>query len=304
LGSDRGLPRWKVRPLTVRTRCFQGTTMTQADRDRRAYALAQEYLLGLHVPGVTAELLAEYQRPLTRPWDLTGTHGLYRRLLGPAASPGMAPTVIEKAIGGIDNLSGVTFGFDPLRVSQHYRGWQELLDEIVRTLRPQGKLRRAPSSVWVRFCCAALSGARFLVRFRSAQEFYAWADVFHDDERKVPALPLLLSREIFGFGFALACDFLMDLGYPKLTKPDVHVMAIVRDLGLCEPKADDFAVYKSVVRIARHQETTPYDVGQMFWLVGSGHFYRHRNIGKQGRIPTDRDAFIRAARIQLDQATG
>lgn len=278
--------------------------MTQADRDRRAYALAQEYLLGLHAQGVTAELLAEYQRPSPARLRRSDLAGIYRNLLGSAQSWGMAPAVIGKAIGGIDKLGRVTFAFDPLRVSQHYRGWEELFDEIRRSLSPIGKVRRTRKGVWPRFCKSALGGARFLAGFRSAEEFYAWADVFHDDDRKVPALPLLLSKEVPGFGFALACDFLMDLGYFKLTKPDVHVKAIVRGLRLCEPEADDYAIYKSVVRIARHQGTTPYDVGQTFWLVGSGHFYRHPTIGKNGRIVTDRDWFVRRARRQLDHATG
>jgi hypothetical protein len=278
--------------------------MTQADRDCHAYTLAERYLLGLGVPGVTAELLAYYQRPPVnrlRPSDLAG---IYQHLLGSAQNRGMASTVIGRSIGGLQNLSGVTFGFDPLRVAQQYRQSDELLSEIIATVRPRGSVRRTSRSLWPQFCRSALSGARFLADFESGQQFYAWVDAFHDDDRKLPALPLLLSKEIAGFGFALACDFLKELGYFKLAKPDVHVRAIIRGLLLSESKADDYAVYKAVLRIARHQGTTAYDVDKTFWLVGSGFFYDHPEIGRGGRIRTDRDGFIRRARGQLDRATG
>jgi len=208
------------------------------------------------------------------------------------------------SIGGLQNLDDVTFGFDPFQVSERYQQSDELLSEIIATLRPRGKVRRTSKGLWPRFCASALSGARFLAGFKSAEEFYAWVDVFNDDYRKLPALPLLLSKEISGFGFALACDFLKELGYFNLAKPDVHVRAIVRGLGLSEPKADDYAIYKAVLRIARHQDTTAYDVDKTFWLVGSGRFYEHPNIGRDGRVPSDRDVFIRSARSELDRAVG
>lgn len=280
--------------------------MTQAEIDRRAYGLAKEYLLGL--PGVTAELLTHYEKPRggrLPPSSFDGNDGIYRRLLESAQNRGMASGVIGDAIGGIENLSGVTFGFDPRRVLERYSGSDELLSEIITTLRPRGKVRRTPRSLWPQFCHSALSGARFLADFNSAQEFYAWIDSFLDDDRKLPALPLLLSKEIAGFGFALACDFIKEIGYDKLAKPDVHVGAIIQGLSLSEPKADDYAIFKTVLRIARHQGTTAYDVDKKFWLVGSGNFYDHENsVGRRGKIRTDRDGFVRWARHQLDHAAG
>lgn len=278
--------------------------MTEADRDRQAYGLAEQYLLGLGVPGVTPELLAYYQRPPVnrlRPSDLAG---IYQRLLESAQNRNMASTVIGRSIGGVENLSRVTFGFNPIQVLQRYRRSDEFLSEIITALHPRGKVRRTPRGLWPLFCNSALSAARFLADFGTAQEFYAWVDTFHDDDRKLPALPLLLSKEIAGFGFALACDFLKELGYFKLAKPDVHVGALIRGLLLSDPKADDYAVYKAVLRIARHQGTTAYDVDKTFWLVGSGFFYDHGDIGRNGHVRTDRAGFIQKARRQLDQAAG
>lgn len=139
--------------------------MTEADRDRLAYRLAQKYLLGLGVPGVTAELLAHYQRPRVerlRPPDLAG---IYEGLLRSAQNRGMAPAVIRRAIGGIENLSSVTFGFNPHQVAQRFGRGSDLLAEIMATLQPRGKVRDTRRSLFPQFCESAVSGARFHAGF-------------------------------------------------------------------------------------------------------------------------------------------
>ncbi|NCD05852.1 MAG: hypothetical protein EOL97_07010 [Spirochaetia bacterium] len=44
------------------------------------------------------------------------------------------------------------------------------------------------------------------------------------------ALPLLISKKISGIGFALACDFLKELGFTDYSKPDVHIVAVLTSL--------------------------------------------------------------------------
>ena len=129
-------------------------------------------------------------------------------------------------------------------------------------------------------------------QFKSGPDFLAWVQTFDDDSRKRAALPLLLSKEIDGFGFALGCDFLKRLGFLNFAKPDVHVKAITKGLKLSIETANDYVVFKDVVRIAAHCDKTPYDVDTLFWLVGSGRFDLHPSIG---RVATDRDGFSQKA---------
>jgi thermostable 8-oxoguanine DNA glycosylase len=131
-------------------------------------------------------------------------------------------------------------------------------------------------------------------QFTTADDFYKWADLFEKDDRARPALPLLLSCEIYGLGFALACDFLKELGYANYAKPDVHVRDIFEGLGLCQ-KASDYQLFKTVVRVAKNVEVTPYNVDKLFWLIGSGHFYAHPRIGVNGRIGSQKRQFIASA---------
>jgi hypothetical protein len=117
-----GTPR--IRPLPA-TRKADGevgccanlrAAMTQSDRDRRAYDLAEKHLLAL--PGVTAPILAHYRKAPDRPNDLAG---IYRRLLLSAQDRNMAAGVIGGSIGDVrkpakenfDEIAKVTFNFAP-----------------------------------------------------------------------------------------------------------------------------------------------------------------------------------------------
>jgi len=187
------------------------------------------------------------------------------------------------------------------QVLEKYRsGWEGVLEDIVAQLNPRGSMHRTSRSIWPRYCRSVLSGARFLSRFSTADDFYRWVDLFDEDERARPALPLLLAQEIEGFGFALACDLLNGLGYENFSKPDVHVKDIFGGLGLCAEGAGDYEVFWAVGRLARNAGVTPYNADKLFWLVGSGYFYDDPHIGNKGRIGSHKKEFIVVARLTLE----
>jgi hypothetical protein len=264
------------------------------DRDRKAYELARAYLLGLR--GVTDEVLQRYLSTPT-PDMPTEIADVFLRLLMSLRNKGMMAAVIPDEF--VKSLRPVLDDFDPAKVIQHFPSADNLLDTIIHKLSPPGKVRRVPGGLWPLFARGILSGARFLNQFKSGPEFLAWVQTFDDDPRKRAALPLLLSEEIDGFGFALACDFLKELGFLNFAKPDVHIKAIVKGLKLASEATTDYSIFKDVVRIAAHCDRTPYDVDKVFWLVGSGRFYLHPSIG---RVATDRDGFIKETCSKLDAA--
>jgi thermostable 8-oxoguanine DNA glycosylase len=140
-----------------------------------------------------------------------------------------------------------------------------------------------------------------MTQFSSAGEFCAWIEFFDRDDRARAALPLLLAKEIDGFGFALACDFLKELGYANFAKPDVHLREIFIGIKLCQPNASDYNVFKAIVRVANSAQVTPYNVDKLFWLIGSGNFYDDKHIGKNGRIGGHKREFIAYAQAKLGQ---
>ncbi len=274
--------------------------MEIAERDRAAYALAKDYLLGFFALGVTAEVLDHYLSPTVASLRPTSLAGVYQRLLLSAQNRGMSSGVVGGAIGGLDALGPTLCGFDPPAIRRKYGDDSgRVLDDIVRELQPHGKVRRSARSIWPLFCRTVTSGAAFLSQFLSPSEFYAWVDIFDRDEIVRPALPLLLSLEIEGFGFPLACDFLKEMGYFNFGKPDVHLKAILKGLGMAGQRDGDYEVFKAIGRIARHQAVSPYNVDKLFWLVGSGYFYDHPHIGDGGKIRTDRSRFIELASAAL-----
>jgi hypothetical protein len=274
--------------------------VSQQELDRTAYALAKDFLLQSGAgKGVTPELIEKYLHLSTpRPDTLAG---LYEHMLESAQSANMKAGVIGGSIGGIGNLGRVLCDFEPALVLEKYHSdWESVLDDIVTQLKPRGSVSRTSRSIWPGYCRSVLSGAKFLSQFSTADEFYGWVDYFDEDERARPALPLLLAQEIEGIGFALACDFLMGLGYENFSKPDVHVKDIFGALGLRAKGASDYEVFRAVARVARNVGVTPYNVDKLFWLVGSGYFYDDPHIGNKGRIGRPKKEFIEVARERLE----
>lgn len=275
--------------------------MNQIERDQKACELAKKYLLQLEAEGVTPALLEKYlhlSEVEPRPDSIAR---IYERLLDSAQNANMKARVVGGAIGGVDKLGTVLSNFEPVSVMEEYTtGWEKVLDEIEEHLKPRGKILRTPRSIWPRYCRTILSGAHFLAQFATVEDFYSWVDFFDQDDRARPALPMLLSHEIYGFGFSLACDFLKELGYVNFAKPDVHLKKIFRGLELCPAKAKDYQVFKAIVRVAKNADVTPYSVDKLFWLIGSGYFYNDKQIGKRGRIGSHREEFIAYARRMLN----
>ena len=149
------------------------------------------------------------------------------------------------------------------------------------------------------YCQTILDAARFLRQFRSASEFYQWVKFFDEDERARPALPLLIHTQVKGLGFALASDFLKELGYTRFAKPDRQIRYIFARLGLCDRPESDFELAKAVERVARNAGATAYNADKVFWLIGSGYFYKHKHLGHKGRVGSIKGPFVARAKREL-----
>jgi thermostable 8-oxoguanine DNA glycosylase len=100
----------------------------------------------------------------------------------------------------------------------------------------------------------------------------------------------MISYEVSGIGFPLACDFLKELGFSEYGKPDVHLKDIFKALDLIDPNEKsasklDYQTLKVIDRIAKENGTTAYAVDKIFWLIGSGSFYlSNLKIGRQKKV--------------------
>ncbi len=274
--------------------------MDSKTRDKVAYDLAFNYLLEHgENKGVTKKLIAKYlhfSENIQRPKDI---NSIYCRILTSAQNANMRESVVGKAIGGVDNLGRVLFRFNPKKVLRKYgNNWEAVLDDIKIKLAPHGEVRRKKNSIWPKYCQTILSAAYFISKFSTASAFFRWVDSLYDDHKTRVALPMIISCEIDGIGFALACDFLKELGYVDFGKPDIHIKQIFRDLRLCE-RTSDYHVHQAILRIARNVRKKPYAIDKLFWLIGSGKFYDDTHIGKKGKIGSLKKGFISYAKKRL-----
>lgn len=268
---------------------------TSENFDKSVYAAAREFLLPRIPHDQRETILAQYLDPAENASETSATlRAIYQRALDSAQNVGMSPKVIGGAIGGVEKLGPVLFGFEPRQVIAKFDGdANALLDAIVDQLQPRGEIRRVKKGLWPRYCVTILSAARFFGQFQDGAEFLDWARHFYEDQRTRAALPLILSEEIEGIGYALACDFLKELGFRDYGKPDVHIMTIFKELRLCERGARPYQIQKAITRIAGNVGVSPNHVDKLFWLIGSGNFYKHPNLGDAGKIGGNRKAFIR-----------
>ena len=252
------------------------------------YESAKSYLIE-KINRADAETILEHYISLSDgSVNITSIENLYYRLLSSAQNANMKAGVIGGSIGGVDKLGIVLCDFCPIDVVEKYNEDHfALLNEIESQLKPTGKVRKTPQSIWPRYCETALSAANFLSQFNSGQEFYAWANHYYNDPRSLAALPLILEQEIYGIGYPLACDFLKELGFINFGKPDIHIMDILSGVGLCDSKLTPKKNKKIIVEIALANRVSPYNVDKVFWLIGSGKFYDHPEISNTGRNKAD-----------------
>lgn len=234
------------------------------------YAYARNYVIKMS--GNDEALVDAIIDPSDQDLKLKSMPILYTHLLSSIRNANQKPNVI----GDIQKLKTVLFNFDHKAVLKEFKtDHQKLFCEINKKLpvldgaNPRRNTRR---SIWPQFCRSTLSGARFLNQFSDTKDYYRWADSLILNDHSSAALPLILSAEIHGFGYALACDFIKESGYTGYGKPDVHVKDILMGLNLCDPDISDYFVQKTLIQLADECDVTPYAFDKVLYLIGSGRF--------------------------------
>jgi len=238
--------------------------------------------------GLSKDELHSYFSPLKVP--PSSFEDLFREMLRSLTDAGMMKKVIVGAMPQrIDSLKDVTFGFSPERTYGHYlNDSRALLKDIKSRIGPTGKIRKRKKSLWPKYCKTILSTAKFLQQFAEVKDFYLWMDRMKGDSRLRVAIPLMLSEEVYGCGFALACNILIDLEYKEFGKPDRHVRRILEGAGFSMPKASDYEVLKVMFQICDETQIYPFALDKALYLIGSGDYFLHNKGEKKLTIPGKR----------------
>ncbi len=168
-------------------------------------------------------------------------------------------------------------------------------DELFMKFRMTFEIKNVESkrNLWRKFSDGIISGSKFLSSFNDKKDFDNFVKTFSLNKFTKAALPMLLSDEIDGFGFVLACDFLKELGYRDYPKPDVHLIKIFHELGLSET-SNPYDVYKSIIEMSEIVGDDAYTVDKTFWLISSGRFYL-----VDVEVGRNRDKFIKEMKVKL-----
>jgi len=240
----------------------------------------QAYLFLLNEENINKELIDKHLVPEIKRSKPNTINKIYKAILESAQNVQMSPNVIGRAISGIkgdiDPLRKILFDFDPKKTFETYKTYspENLFNEIKQILITVPNKYK----LWIRFCKTIISSANYLNQFENHHKFYEFIDAYYDDDQMRPFLPMLLGFEIDGFGFALSCDFLKEMGYVNFGKPDTHIKDIFIELGFLKNTAKnsskaDYLSLKLIERIAKNNNRTPYAVDKLLWLLGSGNFY-------------------------------
>ncbi len=246
------------------------------------YSCAKSFIIKNAGPEFSGNALENYLVPEKAREKPSSINRLYQSLLESAQNVQMSPNVIGKAISGekgnINPLGKFLHDFSPENSAANYGCLteEELLTQILPTL--TSKPHPTKRTLWLRYCKTIISASLFFSQYKTHNEFYEFIEQYYFNEKIRPFLPLLISYEIDGIGFALACDFLKELGYVQYGKPDTHIKDIFLDLGLLKgaSKASSKADYlslKIIDELAEINGVTPYAVDKVLWLVCSGNYY-------------------------------
>ena len=195
---------------------------------------------------------------------------------------------------GWDGMRELLLDFDPEAILASWPDEHALFQHFINSGRVSGQMRKQPTSRWPQFCKSVLSSAKFIKRFETGADFTTWVEAFMKNPDTAAALPLILAEEIDGFGLALACDFLKELGFEQFPKPDVHIRNLASRLGISSASSD-YMLLRDLMRLEpllTPDRISLYRFDKYLWLIGSGRFYLVEEEGYELRIGSQVDAFI------------
>ncbi len=259
--------------------------MTTDQQYQQIFGFASAYLAQTTPEGIDLHHYLHIKKSFT---DLAH---VFEHMLDSAQNRNMLPGVIQ-FWDRSDDFREILFDFNPLQVLAHYDA-----DSLFAAFNQHFPVKNAtsPRNLWRMFAHSTISIGEFLSNFQDATAFDAFVMNFARDKITRAALPMLIEKEIYGFGFALACDFLKELGYTHYPKPDDHLMDVFNGLGLC-PR-DQYQVYKAIIEMADAVDQTAYYVDKTIWLICSGNYYLDGiDQGSKSR----KEDFIEASNQNID----
>lgn len=240
--------------------------MNTIEKYIKVYKLTKQFLNDILPEQITDVELNKYLK--NTKW-FESINDIYERMALSLQNYQAMPNII-KFEKNIDLFRRILLNFNPHEVKARYT-YETLYEEFKNNFsiaNPENK-----QNSWIKFTKGLITGADFLSQFNNHLEFDEFVGKFTKNDDLLLELPNMIKDKVHGFGFALSCDFLKELGYTHYPKPDVHLKDIFFELNLS--KYDNVDNYKKIVEMSKAVGETPYEIDKVFWLICSGKYYLH-----------------------------
>lgn len=237
------------------------------------YSFAFDYLMKqseilVEEGKLTYEQIAEYATKTDVKSDVYSLEDVQRMLIVCLQDYQSMPNVI-KYKEREKEINEVLFNLNSKKIAEYWDN-DALYDKFYTMYK--FKNNESKRNSWRKFSKGIVSSAKFLSKFDTVDDFKEFLDCFKYNEYTREALPLLLSEEIFGIQFALACNWLKELGLTNYPKPDIHMIKVFSALGIC--KENQIDCYKAMINLAAKCSVSAYSLDKVVWLICSGNYYR------------------------------
>ena len=246
--------------------------MNTKEKNAMIYHSAYQYLIEILPCSLSENDLEKYFWGDKK--DFSSLKDVFEQMIHSAQNYQRMPNVI-KFQERREKIKNILFDFDVKKIVETYE-----IEELYKIFRKEFNITSADNKFnsWHKWSKSIIDSAKFLSEFKNVDDFKGFVGQFDYNVHTRMALPLLISEKISGMGFALACDFLKELGYINYPKPDVHLIDVLHDVGLSEK--DPLSVFEAIVKMSeyckeffKNENITPYQIDKIIWLICSGKFY-------------------------------
>jgi thermostable 8-oxoguanine DNA glycosylase len=239
--------------------------------NRKVFDLAFEYVCSF--PNVTPEIVRKHFEDYKRlKENIVSLEDIYLSMLN---SP-LSMVQLGNAIGKAARFEEELKGFNPNKILQSYPSWQDFFKEIEKS--GKSKIQMDISNkrtYWYKFSHTVIDAARYLSRFENGPAFRKYIERQISEGKHVELIKTICEdpeTKVFGFGWALSCEFLKEIGYTDFIKMDSHLTGILSGLGIVTSSNGE-VVYKQSIAFAESIGERPFTVDKLFYLSGSGKIY-------------------------------
>lgn len=233
------------------------------------YKTTNDYLARNLPEGLSVEMMGKYFEGDA--CDFDSLEDVYEQLIHSAQNYQRMPNVI-KYKSRRDTIKRILHDFDFEKIKKME------IDELYYAFRKEFNVTSTDSKMnsWRKWSGSIITAAKLISDFTDVKDFRNFVEQFSYNKPTRMALPLLISTKVSGVGFALACDFLKELGYTDYPKPDVHLIEVFSQLGFSGK--NPMEVFEAIVAMSEtckneYADATPYKIDKIIWLICSGNFY-------------------------------